>query len=183
MSEQTLTLPPKALPEEQAKRHPSALSRVLKYTLFRIATLFLTVVVGIYLTILIANMGGYVDQIQRAQVREDVQQLFLNNAAYKALDSTQRLALMDDMIRTRESSLGLDQPFALRSFRFLSNALTLNLGWAKNMASDSGSRQVRNIMLERLPPTLFLFASQYHPFLCQYWHRAIALAALWHSAR
>ena len=47
----------------------------------------------------------------------------------------------------------------MRSVRFLTNALTLNLGWAQNMASDSGSRQVRNIMLERLPPTLFLFAS------------------------
>jgi peptide/nickel transport system permease protein len=159
MSEQTLTFPPKAMPDEKVKRPPSALSRVLSYTLLRIVTLFATVVVGIYLTILIANMGGYVDQIQRAQIRETIQQQFLNNTAYKALDAAQRLALMDEMIRTRESSLGLDQPFAIRSFRFLSNALTLNLGWAKNMSSDSGSRQVRNIMLERLPPTLFLFAS------------------------
>ena len=159
MSERTLTLPPKVMPEETAKRPPSALARVLRYTLFRIVTLFLTVVVGIYLTILIANMGGYVDQIQRAQIREEIQQQFLTNASYKALDSTQRLALMNDLIHRREASLGLDQPFAIRSFRFLSNALTLNLGWAQNMTSDSGSKQVRNIMLERLPPTLFLFAS------------------------
>jgi len=53
----------------------------------------------------------------------------------------------------------LDLPFAVRSFRFLKNALTLNLGWAQNMTSDAGSKQVRNIMLERLPATLLLFAT------------------------
>ena len=159
MSQQSLTLPPKAVPEEKVKRPPSALSRVLRYTLARIVTLFVTVVVGIYLTILIANMGGYVDEIQRAQVRETIQQSALNDPSYKTLSPAERTKRMADAIRIREQSLGLDQPFAVRSFRFLTNALTLNLGWAQNMTSDSGSKQVRNIMLERLPPTLFLFAS------------------------
>jgi peptide/nickel transport system permease protein len=159
MSEQTLTFPPKVMPEEQAKRPPSALSRVLRYTLLRIVTLFLTVVVGIYLTILIANMGGYVDEIQRAQIRETVQQAALNDPTFKSLSAEERTKRMEETIRIREERFGLNQPFAIRSFRFLTNALTLNLGWAKNMASDSGSKQVRNIMLERLPPTLFMFAS------------------------
>jgi peptide/nickel transport system permease protein len=159
MSEQTLTLPPKAVLEEKAKRRPSAFSRVLRYTLFRIVTLFATVVVGIYLTILIANMGGYVDEIQRAQIRETVQQAALNDPSFKSLSAEERTKRMAETIRIREERFGLNQPFAIRSFRFLANALTLNLGWAKNMASDSGSKQVRNIMLERLPPTLFMFAS------------------------
>ncbi len=41
-------------------------------------------------------------------------------------------------------------------FRYLSNALTLQLGRAINMTSDSGSKQVRLILLERLPATLLL---------------------------
>ena len=85
MSEQTLTFPPKAVPDAEAKRPPSAISRVLRYTLFRIVTLFATVVIGIYLTILIANMGGYVDEIQRAQIRETVQQAALNDPSFKTL--------------------------------------------------------------------------------------------------
>jgi peptide/nickel transport system permease protein len=159
MAEITLQ-PDSTLPEIKAgKKETSSASRVMRYVLVRIVTLFATVVVGIYLTILIANMGGHVDNILRAQIREDIQQQALNNASFKLLTLEERNKRINDMIALHEKRAGLDQPFALRSFRFLSNALTLNLGWAQNMTSDSGSKQVRNIMLERLPPTLFLFAS------------------------
>ena len=130
-----------------------------RYTAVRIITLFLTTVVGVYLTVLIANMGGYVDNIQKAMIREDVNQILRNDVSFRTLSQEEKNARTNEMIRLREERVGLNQPFAVRSVRFLTNALTLNLGWAKNMASDSGSRQVRNIMLERLPPTLFLFAS------------------------
>jgi peptide/nickel transport system permease protein len=132
---------------------------VARYTLVRVITLFITVVIGIYLTILIANMGGYVDEILRAQIRETVQQNMLNDPAAKLLAPEQKNKRMEELIQLAEKRYGLDQPFAVRSFKFLSNALVLDLGWAQNMTSDSGSRQVSNIMLERLPPTLFLFAS------------------------
>jgi len=156
-----LTLRPKsALPEIMPKKKAtSAVTRVLRYVLVRIVTLFVTVIVGVYLTILIANMGGYVDNIQRAQIREEAQQLFLNNPSFKSLSLEEKNRRMADMVALREKRVGLDQPFAIRSFRFLTNALTLNLGWTQNMTSDSGSKQVRNIMLERMPPTLLLFAT------------------------
>lgn len=150
---------PDLIPVEKAGRTTSAFTRIARYALERIITLFLTTMVGVYLTVLIANMGGYVDQIQRAQIREDVNQIMRNDVSFKLLTQQERDARVNEMIRIREKRVGLDQPFMVRSFRFLRNALTLNLGWAQNMASDSGSRQVRNIMLERLPPTLFLFAT------------------------
>jgi peptide/nickel transport system permease protein len=53
----------------------------------------------------------------------------------------------------------LDRPFAIRSFNFLKNAITLNLGRAFNMVSNSGANSVRTIILERLPPTLVLFGA------------------------
>ena len=153
------TFQPEAVPVEKTKRNPSAFIRVVRYASVRVITLFLTTVVGVYLTILIANMGGYVDQIQRATIREDVNQALRNDVSFKLLSQAEKEARTNEMIRIREVRVGLDQPFAVRSFRFLTNAMTLNLGWAQNMASDSGSRQVRNIMIERLPPTLFLFAT------------------------
>jgi peptide/nickel transport system permease protein len=147
---------PGAVPVKKAT-HPAL--RVLRYLALRIVTLLVTVIVGVYLTVLIANMGGYVDEIQRAQIREDIQQQFLNNASFRSMSTEQRNQSMAELIALREKRVGLDQPFAIRSFRFLTNALTLNLGWTQNMTSDSGSKQVRNIMLERLPPTLLLFAT------------------------
>jgi len=159
MAELTLQ-PGSALPEVTPKKKAgSSVVRVLRYVLLRIVTLFVTVIVGVYLTILIANMGGYVDNIQRAQIREEIQQQFLNNPAFKSLSQDEKNQRMADQVALREKRVGLDQPFAIRSFRFLTNALTLNLGWTQSMTSDSGSKQVRNIMLERLPPTLLLFAT------------------------
>jgi len=147
---------PEAVP---AKKAPHPLSRVVRYVAVRILTLFVTVIIGVYLTVMIANMGGYVDQIQRAQIREEVQQQALNNPSFKSMTVEDKNRRMEELIALREKRVGLDQPFAIRSFRFLTNALTLNLGWTQNMTSDSGSKQVRNIMLERLPSTLLLFAT------------------------
>ena len=159
MAELTLQ-PDSALPEVMPKKKAgSSVARVLRYVLLRIVTLFVTVIVGVYLTILIANMGGYVDNIQRAQIREEIQQQFLSNPSLKLLSQEEKNQRMADQVALREKRVGLDQPFAIRSFRFLTNALTLNLGWTQSMTSDSGSKQVRNIMLERLPPTLLLFAT------------------------
>lgn len=156
-----LTLQPGAVvPETRpGKKADNPVLRVMRYVLMRVLTLFATVVVGVYLTVLIANMGGYVDEIQRAQIRETILQQALNNASFKVLTLEERNKRIEEAVALREKRVGLDQPFAIRSFRFLANAMTLNLGWTQNMTSDSGSKQVRNIMLERLPATLFLFAT------------------------
>ena len=67
----------------------------------------------------------------------------------------------------RVEQLGLDRPFMIRSFEYLWNGLTLNLGSAEYLLSDSGSRQVRNILGERLPSTLLLMGtSQLLLFFC-----------------
>ena len=135
------------------------LVRVLKYTVLRAVALFATVVVGVYLTILIANMGGYVDQIRRAEIREYVVMAVQANEDARLLPFDQRNRLIEEIVAVEEKRLGLDQPFVQRAFRALGQALALNLGRAQYMASDSGSRQVRLIILERLGPTLLLFAT------------------------
>lgn len=130
--------------------------RVLRYALVRLVTLAFTVVIGIYLTILIANMGGYVDTIMRNEIRDNTTQSILANPAFRQLSSEAREKLIQEKIASEERRLGLDKPFITRSFTYLVNGLTLNLGRAINMNSDSGSRQVRLILLERLPATLLL---------------------------
>src|SRR5690554_7824146 len=71
----------------------------------------------------------------------------------------ERRAIEESMIQTQIQQLGLDRPFMVRSFEYLWNGLSLNLGSAEYLLSDSGSRQVRNILGERLAPTLLLMAS------------------------
>jgi peptide/nickel transport system permease protein len=123
-----------------------------------VITLLFTVTVGVYFTILIANMGGEVDNIRRGQIRESISLAVGASPEMRRMPLAERRLLMDEMIRLEEQRLGLDRPFLLRSFGFLANAMTLDLGMAENMSSDSGSRQVRLIILERLPATLLFFA-------------------------
>jgi peptide/nickel transport system permease protein len=137
----------------------NTLTRVIKYTAVRVIALFATVVVGVYLTILIANMGGYVDEIKRGQIREQVSITIGLDPANRTLTAAQRNELVASIVRTEEQRLGLDRPFILRSFSSLRDALTLNLGRTNYLTSDSGSKQVRLVILERLPPTLVLFAT------------------------
>lgn len=134
----------------------SAFVRVSRYVLVRLVVLFATVVIGVYLTIMIANMGGFVDTIMRGEIRDKVTQTIAANPSMQQMAPEVRKKLIEDTIAQEEERLGLNIPIAVRNFRFLSNALTLQLGRAHNMTSDSGSKQVRLILLERLPATLLL---------------------------
>lgn len=133
--------------------------RVVKYTFFRGLAISVTMVVGVYLAILIANMGGYVDQIRKAQIREAVGAVVLTDPALQQLPPSEVRRIIDQRIELEEKRLGLDRPFIMRSFSYLWDALTLSLGRAEHLSSDSGSRQVRLILLERLPATLLLFGT------------------------
>ena len=162
MAEANVPLPVGAGFEEENKKDESGtrtLARVTKYTGVRVLTLAITVVVGLYLTIIIANMGGYVDQIRRAQIREDVASRVINDPSMKNAPAELKKAKIDELVRLQEKRYGLDRPFITRSATYLTRAITLNLGYAQNMTSNSGSKMVRNILLERLPSTLLLFAT------------------------
>ena len=157
MSAESSSVPLSAKPK--APKAASAFFRILQYSLIRLLTLFITVVIGIYLTILIANMGGYVDKIRMGQIREDVNQRVATNPANRGLSIEARQNLINESIALESHRLGMDRPFIQRSLDFLKDAITLNLGRAQNMTSNSGSGSVRLIILERLPATLILFGA------------------------
>ncbi|MCK9524744.1 MAG: ABC transporter permease [Limnochordia bacterium] len=141
------------------KRRLSSLSRVLKYVLVRGLTLLVTVTIGVYLAILIANGGGYVDEMRKGQIRESVSIQMAGDPENAFLTLQERRTLEESLVNTQIEQLGLHRPFAIRSFEYLWNGLTLDLGRADYLLSDSGSRQVRLILGERLGPTLLLMAS------------------------
>lgn len=135
--------------------------RLVRYTLGRLTAVFITTVIGVYLTILIANMGGHVDEIRRATIRESLAISVGMAPQFQHLTPAERRQLVEELAAVQYKRLGLDQPFLIRSFRYLANALTLNLGRAEQLTSDSGSSQVRLILLERLAPTLLLTATSF----------------------
>ncbi len=157
MSDASLTMDADIEPREEEERRPSTFSRLARYSITRLVTLLITVVIGVYLTVLIANMGGYVDEIRRGTIREQVGIEVLADPQMKQIPTEERDKIIAERIAIEERRLGLDRPFVVRSFGFLKDALTLNLGFAEQMFSDSGSKQVKLIIMERLPATLVLW--------------------------
>jgi peptide/nickel transport system permease protein len=133
--------------------------RMGRFVLLRLVSLFLTVAIGVYLTILIANMGGYVDEIRKGAIREVIGQQVTADPEMRRLSVIERNEVIAELIRIEEQRQGMDRPFVLRSLTYLRNALLLDLGRSQNMTSDSGSKLVRLIIVERLPSTLVLFAT------------------------
>jgi peptide/nickel transport system permease protein len=141
------------------KKSTNSFIRILRYSVVRLLSLLFSLVIAIFLTIMIANMGGYVDRIRMGEIRETVVQAVRSNQSNRNLPPEQLQALIDDRVYQEAHSQGLDQPFMLRTLKYMRKAITLDLGNALRMTSDTGSKQVRLIILERLPPTLLLWGT------------------------
>lgn len=132
---------------------------IVKVLLKRAFILFLVVLIATYITILIANIGGYMDELKKKEIELHVAQAIRNNPQYRELSPLEKTELIKKLTQIEIKRQGLDQPFFIRSLRYLWDALTLDLGRAERMTSDSGSRSVRIIILERLPQTILLFTT------------------------
>ncbi len=117
MATETLTTPAPSTPVAKKTFANSTFMRVVKYTALRLVTMAITVTIGVYLTILIANMGGYVDTIMRNEIRDNTTQSMIANPAIRNLDPDVREKLIQEKIASEEKRLGLDQPFAVRSVK------------------------------------------------------------------
>lgn len=134
--------------------------RLSRFVLFRALWLGLALVVAVYLTIIIANMGGALDDIRKAEIGYNVNAEIRQNPANRQLPTDVLNLMVEDEIQRQYNRLGLNEPFFPgRSFRYLWDAISLDLGRAEWMRSDAGSSQVRLIIQERLPMTLLLFAT------------------------
>ncbi len=158
MSVEAQSVQPQAEKKERT-RGTSTFSRVARYTSVRIIMLLFTVATGVFLTIMIANMGGYVDNIMRGNIREGIAMQLLSDQNYNNMEQSEKKEYVAKLVALEEERLGLNSPFAFRAFNYLKNALVLDLGRAVQMTSDEGSREVRLIILERLPPTLLLMGT------------------------
>jgi len=136
-----------------------AVKGFIKYIIKRAILIYLIVIVATYLTIIIANMGGYLDNIIKSELYISISMEVRNNPTYEGYSPEEIDKLVEDRFQLEVKRLGYETPFLVRSILYLKNALTLDLGRAQFLTSDSGSRFVRNIILERLPQTVMLFTT------------------------
>lgn len=130
-----------------------------RFLLLRSVSLLITVTIAVYLTIYLANWGGNLDRARELNIRFSVSMMYRDNPAYQSMPTEELNKLIEESIEQEIRRQNLHRPFIWRSFMYLENAMTLNLGRSEHISSDSGSRQVRNILLERIPTTLLLLGT------------------------
>jgi peptide/nickel transport system permease protein len=143
------------------RRRPGALARVARYSGVRAAGLLLSVVVAVYLAIIIANLGGYVDNVIASNIDLAVFAIGRSDE-FHAMPTEERMAAMDLIRESMREAAGLNEPFLLRTIRWLGRGLTLDWGEsrvARVISYGRSSREVSKVILDRLPRTLLLFGT------------------------
>src|SRR6267142_2277460 len=113
-------------PSQSAKKKPSELLRIAKFIALKIVMLLITVVIGTYLAVLIANWGGAMDTIRESQIREQAGMYLRMDRRLKEASPEEFRRRYELEIERRKKLEGLDQPFFQRSLRYLRDALTLD---------------------------------------------------------
>ena len=115
------------------------------------------------LLVTIALVGSNMDSILKQSVSLEIRQQITNNKSLlNSFKTTNDLDLyVQNQIKQRISALGLDEPWYSPQRIGLSmyKILTLDFGHAKFLTSDSGSSDVKDILLEKLPRTILLFTT------------------------
>jgi peptide/nickel transport system permease protein len=131
--------------------------RLFRYITVKTVTLFITVAIGLYLTILIVNLGGYIDQIRLSDIDEGISGMLRSGWLREVTDMEERQKLIDQQAWEMAEAMGLHKPFLLRTVYSLWDTITLNLGYAYAYSwTNLYEGQVRDIVLGRLPFTLAL---------------------------
>jgi len=132
---------------------------LVRYLVKKSVFLVVTLLVALYLTVVIANFGGYIDELLKAQARFEAVRGCNQDSACIRLPAAQRNATIEETYQSIVRSKGLDQPFLSKSVLFTRDLLTFNLGRAIILRDVEGSSAVGAIIWERLPRTIILFTS------------------------
>jgi len=132
-----------------------------KYLAKRAITMFGVLMATLLITI--ALVGSNMDAILKQSVSLEIRQQVTNNknlvVSFKTLEQLD--VYVQNQIKQRIVALGLDQPWYTpqRLGLAMYKILTLDFGHAKFLTSDTGSSDVKDILLERLPRTILLFTT------------------------
>lgn len=127
---------------------------MVKRSINMIIVLFATLVLTISL------LGPTMDKILVEAINfYVVEEITTREIEFQTADDRQKY--IEDQIALQTSTLGLDEPWysPKRFANTVLKVMVLDLGRSNYLTSDSGSSNVRDIILEKLPKTLLLFVT------------------------
>lgn len=148
--------------QDYSEAQKQARARLPRYIAARLATLLCMVVISVFITTIVANMGGYVDEVIRADTTYALGMAMQNDPYAKTLTPEERAQLLEDRVNAAMEAQGINQPLLLRTARWVWRALTLDWGRARAQPivyASQVSNEVHVYILERLPRTLLFFGA------------------------
>jgi len=153
--------PPLEAPEPP--KTPGSFVAMAKYIIRRILVIGLTIVVGVYITILIANKTGQVDVGVQSQIDRQLQWMRYNGY-FRSLSREEVDSAVDTLRQEMTEEYGLNLPPVLRNLRWTWNALRFQWGTVLyRIVGAIGTTQdlygVNKIVLTHLPNTLLVIGA------------------------
>ncbi len=134
------------------------------YLFKRFMLIGMTVLAGVYLTVLVANKGGQIDNRVKSGIEMQINSLIWSGMIPGNTEEEQDAHIAK--IRTEmEATSGLSLPPALRNLRWTINALTMNWGITYfsnnrfNVRALDQVTDVKTVLLGHLPNTLLLIGT------------------------
>ena len=140
---------------------PSTLARIARYTIVRAIVMALTVIIAVWVTIFIANLGGYVDVIIESRIDQVLMAMALGGWL-SDLPTEEKFAIIDETRAAMVEAEGLNEPFLIRTVRWLEDGLTLDWGESRYSRIRSWGRStsdVKTLIKDALPRTLLVFGA------------------------
>jgi peptide/nickel transport system permease protein len=134
--------------------------RTTKYLLARLAGISITIFIGIFITVIIANRGGQIDKSVYEETILVARQNMPAGFCFYCSHTPEEQALFDETLLKYEKAAGLKLPFFPRHLLWTIRALKLDLGRNIVIAGFGGFRysnfRAADIILAALPRTLML---------------------------
>jgi peptide/nickel transport system permease protein len=157
---------PISIPVKQAetlKTRPvvRTFSRFIRYSIIRLVTLCIMVTISVFLTIIVANLGGYLDTVVRSNIEEGLSAMIRGGWLREVTDLDERNQILEETRAAMEESAGLNSPFLLRCGKWLWKGLTLDWGKGRSYSiwNIESNPEVRDTILDFLPRTLLVFGT------------------------
>jgi len=123
----------------------SSIFQVIRYLLIRLVVILLTLIVGVYFAIIVANLGGYIDEIIKDRINDSILASLRGGWLKEVQDIDLRNQIIEDRFLEMERAAGIYDPFLLRCLRWEYEYITFQ--WHDTRINKA------------LPNTIFLFGT------------------------
>lgn len=157
------SIPASTVPAVKDKKSPTPrlFFRLVRYSSTRLVTLCIMVTISVFLTIIVANLGGELDKVVSANIDLALGNMIRGGWLKEITDQVERFQIIEQTREVMHEGAGLNSPFLLRCFKWLWTGLTLDWGPSRSYSIYGGdiTPDVRDVILDYLPRTLMVFGT------------------------